>query len=92
MTYRILVTDEINQAGLDLLGAAPDVELEVRLGLHGEALRQVIPGFDVVITRSGTALDTTFFNTGKGTLKIAARAGVGLDNVDIQAATLAASW
>jgi D-3-phosphoglycerate dehydrogenase len=89
MTFRILITDDINSAGIDMLRGEPDLQIDVKVGLHGEALRAAIPGYQAVITRSGTALDATFFAAGSGTLRVAARAGVGLDNVDVQAATLA---
>jgi D-3-phosphoglycerate dehydrogenase len=52
-------------------------------------LRERIAGYDAVITRSGTALDADFFASAAASLKVAARAGVGLENVDIQAATRA---
>jgi D-3-phosphoglycerate dehydrogenase len=89
MTQRILVTDPINDAGLDLLKSAADVETEVALNLTPAELRARGPQFDAVITRSGTALDADFFKAVAGQLRIAARAGVGLENVDVQAATLA---
>ncbi len=89
MTYRILVTDDIIEVGLDRLRSAPDVDVDVRKGLSAQALCAEIGGYDAVITRSGTALDAAFFKAAAGRLKVAARAGVGLENVDIAAATAA---
>ncbi|MEJ5223182.1 MAG: phosphoglycerate dehydrogenase [Anaerolineales bacterium] len=86
---RILVTDEINETGLSLLRAAEDAQVDVRMGLSAAALQACIGEYDAVITRSGTALDAAFFRAAAGRLKVAARAGVGLENVDIPAATAA---
>jgi len=89
MAYRILVTDPINDAGLKLLRSAGDVQMDVIHGLSATELRDRIAHYDTVITRSGTSLDAAFFKAASGHLHIAARAGVGLENIDVQAATLA---
>jgi D-3-phosphoglycerate dehydrogenase / 2-oxoglutarate reductase len=89
MAYRILVTDPINDAGLKLLKSAGDVEMDVIHGLSAAELRERIAQYHTVITRSGTPLDAAFFKAASGHLHIAARAGVGLENIDVQAATLA---
>lgn len=67
----------------------PDVHVDVETGLGRDALCQRIPAYDAVITRSGTALDAALFKQAAGRLKVAARAGVGLENIDIPAATAA---
>src|SRR4026208_1662112 len=89
MAYRILVADPINNAGLELLKSAEDVEIDVIHGLPAMEMCERIAHYEAVITRSGTSLDATFFKASSGHLQIAARAGVGLENIDIQAATLA---
>lgn len=89
MTYKILIIDEINKAGLELLRTAGDVQVDVALGLRGADLLERVPAYDAVVTRSGSALDAGFFAAAAGHLKIAARAGVGLENVDVLAATQA---
>ena len=89
MAYRVLVTDAINQVGLDLLRSAGDVVLDDIRGLSPVELPGRTRGYDALITRSGTALNAEFFRQVAGKLKIAARAGVGLENIDVQAATLA---
>jgi len=88
MPYKILVIDDINAAGLRLLQEAPDVNLEVKVGLRGEELLAHLGECAAIITRSGSALDAAFFEAAPH-LKIAARAGVSLENVDIAAATRA---
>ena len=85
--FRILITDDIGSAGLALLKEAADVEHDiVKLPPPGK-LREIIGDYDAVITRSGTPLTSEVFAAGKR-LKVAGRAGVGMDNIDIDAATL----
>lgn len=89
MTYKILITDDIYASGPELLRTQDDVRVDAEYSLSTAALRERIAGYDAVITRSGTALDADFFAAAAGHLKVAARAGVGLENVDVQAATRA---
>jgi D-3-phosphoglycerate dehydrogenase len=84
--FRVLVTDSIAEAGLDILRAANDVELDYRPGLKGEALLEAVAASDALITRSGTAVTPELVNAGTR-LRIVGRAGVGLDNVDVDACT-----
>ena len=85
--FRILITDDIGSAGLALLKEAADVEHDIVKLPPPEKLREIIGGYDAVITRSGTSLTAEVFAVGKR-LKVAGRAGVGMDNIDIDAATL----
>ncbi|HUP64223.1 MAG TPA: phosphoglycerate dehydrogenase [Thermoanaerobaculia bacterium] len=83
---RILVTDTLADSGLELLKGAPDVELDYRPGVKGAELLQAIGTADALISRSGTAITAELLDAGPR-LKVAGRAGVGLDNVDVDAAT-----
>ncbi|HKO59202.1 MAG TPA: phosphoglycerate dehydrogenase [Thermoanaerobaculia bacterium] len=83
---RVLVTDSIADSGLAILRAADDIELDYRPGLKGEQLLQAVRESDALITRSGTAVTEELVNAGDR-LKIVGRAGVGLDNVDVDACT-----
>jgi D-3-phosphoglycerate dehydrogenase len=85
--HKILITDDIGPAGLALLDAANDVEYTVMKLPPPEKLIEVIGEYDGVITRSGTAMTADVFAAAKK-LRVAGRAGVGMDNVDIDAATL----
>ncbi len=89
MKYRILVTDPINGVGLEILKSAEDVDFDDVHDLSALELNEKIVNYDAVITRSGTALDAEFFKAASGHLQIAARAGVGIENIDLQAATMA---
>ncbi len=83
---RILISDKLAQEGIDLLKAMDDVEPVVRLGLSEDELVQTIGEYDGLIIRSGTKVTAKVLSN-PGKLKGIARAGVGVDNVDIPAAT-----
>jgi D-3-phosphoglycerate dehydrogenase len=84
--FRVLVTDTLADSGLEILRAADDVELDYRPGLKDEALLTAVAESDALITRSGTAVTPQLVNAGTR-LRIIGRAGVGLDNVDVDACT-----
>jgi D-3-phosphoglycerate dehydrogenase len=83
---RIIVLDNLSQDGLDLLESAGNLEVEVRTGLAGEELRKALAEFDGAICRSGVKITAASLE-GNRRLKAIARAGVGTDNIDKEAAT-----
>ena len=84
--FKVLVTDTIADSGIAILRAAEDVDLDYRAGLKGAELLQAVAESDALITRSGTAVTEELVNAGSR-LRIVGRAGVGLDNVDVEACT-----
>lgn len=82
----ILVTDPIDAQGLALLQAHPALAVTVQTGLTPEALQQVIPGYHGVIVRSATRVTAALLDAATA-LRVVARAGVGVDNIDVEAAT-----
>ncbi|HUP49148.1 MAG TPA: phosphoglycerate dehydrogenase [Thermoanaerobaculia bacterium] len=84
--HRLLVTDTLAESGLLILRAAPDVDLDYRPGLEGGDLLRAVAESDALITRSGTAVTAELVSSGSR-LRIIGRAGVGLDNVDVEACT-----
>ena len=84
--YRILISDKLAQEGIDLLKAMPDFEPVVRTGLSEDELMKIIGEFDGLIIRSGTQVTAKVLEK-CSKLKGIARAGVGIDNVDVPAAT-----
>ena len=82
----ILVADPIADEGLAILRAESDVEVQVRPGLSVPELAQQVGEFDGLIIRSGVKV-TAEVLARHGKLKAIARAGVGIDNVDVDAAT-----
>lgn len=83
---KIIVTDEVSAEGLALLTEEPRIDLDVRLGLKKEELLEIIGNYDAIITRSGTTVDKPLLDAATR-LKIVARAGVGIDNVDVDYAS-----
>jgi D-3-phosphoglycerate dehydrogenase / 2-oxoglutarate reductase len=86
MSYKILISDKLGQAGLDRLAEMPDMSYDMITGLSKEALIEIIPEYDALIIRSDTRPDADVIAAGKK-LKVIGRAGIGVDNVDIAAAT-----
>ena len=83
---RVIVLDNLSEDGLALLESAGNIEFEVRTGLKGEDLRQALLEFDGAICRSGVQLTADVLE-GNSRLRAIARAGVGTDNIDKEAAT-----
>ncbi len=85
--YRILISDKLGKAGLDRLDAIEDVSYDMKTGLSAAELTAVIPNYDALIIRSGTQV-TAAILAAADKLKVVGRAGIGVDNIDIPAATL----
>ncbi|MEM2874545.1 MAG: hydroxyacid dehydrogenase [Candidatus Hadarchaeales archaeon] len=80
---RILVSDKIHEDGIRILRGF--AEVDVITGLKPEELCARIAGYDAIVVRSATKVTADVISAGKN-LKVIARAGVGLDNVDAKAA------
>ncbi|MCK4535531.1 MAG: phosphoglycerate dehydrogenase, partial [Desulfuromonadales bacterium] len=83
---KVIVTDEISEKGLELLQKDPRIQMDVRLGLSKDELYKAIGEYDAIITRSGTQVDADLLAHATN-LKMIARAGVGIDNVDVAVAS-----
>ncbi|KAK2782069.1 hypothetical protein FQN52_001223 [Onygenales sp. PD_12] len=81
---KVLVPEKLSQDGLALLKTTLDVE--ERRGLGAEELLDIIPKYEALLVRSETKVTAEVLQAGKN-LKVVARAGVGVDNVDVAAAT-----
>jgi len=81
---KVLVSDPIDQVGIDILSQVAHVD--VNTSLSPEALVGAIGDYDALMIRSGTRVTAAVIEAGKK-LKIIGRAGVGVDNVDVPAAT-----
>ncbi|MHB8318520.1 MAG: phosphoglycerate dehydrogenase [Acidimicrobiales bacterium] len=82
---RVLVTEKIAPSGLDKLKAAGH-EVDVREGLSPEELMSAIGGAHALIIRSATKVTSELLSVAKD-LVVVGRAGIGLDNVDVESAT-----
>jgi len=84
--HRVIVLDNLAPEGLNLLRTAADVQCDVRTGLAGEQLSEVLAEYDGAICRSGVRITSEILK-GNRRLKAIVRAGVGTDNIDRAAAT-----
>ena len=82
---KVLVTDKLADAGIEVL-REKGFQVDMLLDLTPEQLIETIPGYDALIVRSGTQVTREVIEAGAN-LKIIGRAGVGVDNVDVAAAT-----
>jgi len=83
---KVLITDKLAQEGIDLLNSMDGVEAVVKTGIDKDELARIIGEHDGLIIRSGTRV-TPEVLANPGKLKGIARAGVGVDNIDIPEAT-----
>jgi D-3-phosphoglycerate dehydrogenase len=86
MAYRVLLTDPLGPEGLARLREQPELQIEARPGLPPAELSEAVRGFDALIIRSGTKV-TAEVLAGADRLRVIGRAGIGIDNVDVDAAT-----
>lgn len=81
---RVLIADPISKKGIELLSKY--CQVDVKTGLSKESLLDIIPLYDALIVRSETKVDRDIIFAGVN-LKIIGRAGVGVDNIDVNSAT-----
>ena len=81
----ILVAEKLGAPGIDMLKTAGEVDCSY--GLTKEQLLEKIKGIDAIVIRSATKVDRSVFEAANGRLKVVGRAGVGIDNVDLAAAS-----
>lgn len=83
---KVLIADKLSKVGVDWLKAQDDVEVEINPGLAPEELAKIVGDYDGMIIRSGVKV-TAEVLANPGKLRCIARAGVGVDNVDVPLAT-----
>ncbi len=81
---KVLVSDPLAEEGIKILKEA--VQVDVRTGLSHEELLSIIGDYDGLLVRSGTQVNSEVIAAGKK-LKVIGRAGVGVDNIDVDKAT-----
>lgn len=84
--FKVLVSDPISDLGIEKLVSAPDVTVDKNPGLSEDELVAIIGEYDALLVRSQTRVTARVMDAGKK-LKVVGRAGVGVDNIDLQAAT-----
>ncbi|MCJ7558271.1 MAG: hypothetical protein MUP90_15345 [Gammaproteobacteria bacterium] len=80
---RILITDGLHERGIELLGAAAQVD--DCAGISADELFDMVPDYDALVVRGRTKVTAQLFEAGSR-LKVIGRAGVGVDNIDLTAA------
>lgn len=83
---KVLVSDNLGEAGIKLFEAEDGMEVDVKVGLSPEELKTAIKDYDALAIRSTTKVTEDLLDAATN-LKVIGRAGIGLDNVDIPAAT-----
>jgi D-3-phosphoglycerate dehydrogenase len=86
ITMKVLVSDNLEDVGLDVLRKEPGIQVDVRAGLKPDEIKTIIGDYDALIIRSATKVTEDLLQSATK-LKVVGRAGIGLDNVDIPAAT-----
>jgi D-3-phosphoglycerate dehydrogenase len=83
---KVLVSDPLSEKGIEVLETAPDFEVDVNTSLTPEELVGMIKDYDALVIRSATRVTAEVIEAADR-LKVIGRAGIGLDNVDIAAAS-----
>jgi len=79
---KVLVSDKLGDAGLEIFRAEEGIELDVNTGLTPDELKAIIGEYDGLVIRSATKVTSEILDAATH-LKVVGRAGIGLDNVDI---------
>lgn len=85
-TFCVLIADPVHEDGRALLASRANIRVDVATGLDEAALVAKIPGYDALIVRSKTQVTRPVIAAGTK-LKVIGRAGIGVDNIDVAAAT-----
>jgi len=84
--YKILISDSLAKEGIEILKKVKEFQVDVKLKLPPDELKSIIKDYDALLIRSGTKVTKDIIESADK-LKVIGRAGVGLDNVDLQAAS-----
>jgi D-3-phosphoglycerate dehydrogenase len=83
---KVLVSDVLGEVGIKMFQDESGIEVDVKTGLAPDDLKSIIGEYDALVIRSATKVTEELLEAAKS-LKVVGRAGIGLDNVDIPAAT-----
>jgi D-3-phosphoglycerate dehydrogenase len=84
--FKVLIADDLSPKAVEVLSAHPDVAVEVKQGLKGPQLIEALKGVQGLAVRSATKVTAEVLE-GAVDLKIVGRAGIGVDNIDVKAAS-----
>src|SRR4051794_19735316 len=84
--HRVLIADDLSSRAVDILSKEPSISVEVKTGLKGPELIQALKGVEGLAVRSATKVTAEVLAAAPD-LKIVGRAGIGVDNIDVKAAS-----
>ena len=84
--FRVLLSDSLSSQGVDVLKSHPELQVDIKTGLKPAELALIIAPYDALVIRSSTTVTREIIEHADS-LKVIGRAGVGVDNVDLEAAT-----
>ena len=84
--YKVLVSDNVAREGIDILQTVEEIEVDVKKNLSPEELKGIIGDYDALVIRSVTKVSEDIIAAAKK-LKVIGRAGVGVDNINVEKAT-----
>ncbi len=82
---KVLVSDNLSQRGIDILKNEDGIDVDIKIGMSPEELVKVIPQYQGLAIRSATKVTAEVIEAAKN-LKVIGRAGIGVDNIDLDAA------
>ncbi len=82
---KVLVSDNLSQRGIDILKNADGIDVDIKIGMSPEELINVIPAYQGLVVRSATKVTAAVIEAADN-LKVIGRAGIGVDNIDLDAA------
>jgi len=85
-TYRVLLSDSLSPKGIEVLRSNPALTVDIQPGLRPEQLAEIIAPYHALVVRSATKVTREVIEKASS-LRVIGRAGVGVDNVDLEAAT-----
>ncbi len=83
---KILVTDSLAPEGLQVFERTKGFEVDVRLGLKPAELKKIVGDYEGWVIRSGTKITANLIEVAQN-LKVIGRAGIGVENIDVEAAS-----
>src|SRR3954469_6211179 len=84
--YRVLIADDLSPRAVEILSANPEISVEVKTGLKGAELEAAMQGVHALAGRSATKVTAELLEK-SGDLRVVGRAGIGVDNIDVKAAS-----
>lgn len=84
---KVLICDKVSEKGLEVFQRDPEIEVDVKLKLTEDEICEIVSVYNAIVVRSQTKITKKILDHAEQ-LKVVGRAGVGIDNIDVDAATL----